>query len=89
MSRETVNLTCAELPGTEKVQGPDGSDLWTLAHEPFVRVTDKVELREGPGWAALPPLDDRHLREKIVAAYESLRHSLPGDVQVTLDRTSG
>ena len=89
MSRETLNLICAELPGTEQVQGPEGQDVWTLAHEPLVRVTDKVELREGGGWVALPPLSDHDLRERIVMAYESLRHELPGDVQVTLDRTSG
>ncbi len=89
MSRETVNLICAELPGTEKVREQDGTDVWALAHEPFARVSDQVEVREGPGWTALPPLDDRHLRERIVTAYEALRHSLPGDVQVTLDRTSG
>ncbi|EYD76748.1 hypothetical protein Rumeso_01706 [Rubellimicrobium mesophilum DSM 19309] len=84
-----MNLICAELPGTEKVQGEGGEDVWTLAHEPFARVSESVEVREGAGWVALPPLDDRHLRERIVVAYESLRHALPGDVQVTLDRTSG
>ena len=89
MSRETLNLICAELPGTEKVQGDAGQDVWTLAHEPFARVSTEVEVREGPGWVALPSLDDRHLRERIVEAYEALRHALPGDVQVTLDRTSG
>ncbi len=89
MSRETVNLICAELPGTEKVQGEAGEDVWTLAHRPFARVSHGVELREGEGWTALPPLSDHDLRERIVAAYESLRHALPGDVQVTLDRTSG
>ena len=89
MSRETLNLICAELPGTEKIAGPAGEDVWTLAHEPFARVGAEVEVRQGPGWIALPPLDDRHLRERIVTAYEALRHALPGDVQVTLDRTSG
>lgn len=89
MSRETLNLICAELPGTEKVRGGAGEDVWTLAHEPFARVGAEVEVREGAGWVALPPMDDRHLRERIVAAYEALRHALPGDVQVTLDRTSG
>ena len=71
MSRETLNLICAELPGTEKVREQDGTDVWTLAHEPFARVSDQVEVREGPGWTALPPLDDRHLRERIVTAYEA------------------
>ena len=89
MSRETLNLICAELPGTEKVAGPEGEDVWTIAHEPFAQVGTVVEVREGPAWVALPPLDDRHLRERIVQAYEALRHALPGDVQVTLDRTSG
>jgi hypothetical protein len=89
MSRETVNLICDELPGSEKVAGPGGEDIWTLAHEPFARVGEGVEIREGSGWAALPPLDDRHLRQRIVAAYESVRDSLPPDVRVTLDRTSG
>jgi hypothetical protein len=89
MSRETTNLICGELPGAEKVQGPDGEDVWTLAHEPFARVTDKVEVREGAGWAALPSLSNHDLRERIVTAYTSLRRTLPEDVQVTLDRTSG
>ena len=89
MSRETVNLTCAELPGTEKVQGAGGEDVWTIAHEPFARVSEAVEVREGAGWAALPPLDDRHLRQRIVEAYQAVRDRLPPDVRVTLDRTSG
>lgn len=89
MSRETMNLICAELPGTEKVQGPGGEDVWTIAHEPFARVGEAVEVREGPGWAALPPLDDRHLRQRIVEAYQAVRDRLPADVRVTLDRTSG
>lgn len=89
MSRETVNLICAELPGTEKVAGGPGEDLWTLAHEPLVRISDHVEVREGGGWVALPPMSDHDLRERIVVAYEALRHALPGDVQVSLDRTSG
>jgi hypothetical protein len=89
MTRQTMNLICAELPGTEKLADPGGGDLWTIAHEPFVRVGESVEVREGAGWAALPPLDDRHLRERIVQAYQQVRKSLPPDVRVTLDRTSG
>ena len=65
--------------GRERIGDRVGEDL---VQQPRV-------LREGPGWTALPPLDDRHLRERIVQAYEALRHALPGDVQVTLDRTSG
>ncbi|TNC68034.1 hypothetical protein [Rubellimicrobium roseum] len=89
MSRETVNLICAELPGTERVAGPEGDDLWTLAHEPLVRIGPEVQVREGGGWVALPPMSDHDLRERIVVAYEALRHALPGDVQASLDRTSG
>ena len=89
MSRETVNLICGELPGTEKVPGDGGTDVWTAAHEPFARVGDGVEVREGGVWVPMPVMSDHDLRERIVAAYETLRHSLPGDVQVTLDRTSG
>jgi hypothetical protein len=89
MSRETVNLICAELPGTEKVAGERGADVWTAAHVPFARVGEVVEVRENGAWLALPPLSDHDLRERIVAAYESLRAALPGEVQVTLDRTSG
>ena len=88
MSRETVNLICAELPGTERV--PDGAaDLWTAAHVPFARVGEVVEVREGGAWTALPPMSDHDLRERLVLAYEALRHALPGELQVTLDRTSG
>jgi hypothetical protein len=89
MSRETVNLICGELPGTEKVPGDMGTDVWTAAHEPFARVGEGVEVMEGGVWVPLPVMSDHDLRERIVAAYEALRHSLPGDVQVTLDRTSG
>ena len=89
MSRETVNLICGELPGTEKVPGDRGNDVWTAAHEPFARVGDGVEVMEGGVWVPLPVMSDHDLRERIVAAYEALRHSLPGEVQVTLDRTSG
>ncbi len=89
MSRETVNLICAELPGAEKVAGDAGEDVWTLAHEPFARVAETVEVREVETWTALPALSDHDLRERVVEAYEAVRHSLPGDVQVTLDRTSG
>ena len=89
MSRETVNLICAELPGTEKVSGPEGEDIWTLAHEPFARVADQVEIRQGAGWTALTPLSDHDLRDHIVQVYQAVRDALPADVQVTLDRTSG
>ncbi len=89
MSREIVNLTCAELPGTEKVPGPEGTDLWTAAHEPFARVGEQVEVREDGRWAEVPTSDLQVLRTRIVAAYETLRASLPPEVQPTLDRTSG
>lgn len=89
MSRATVNLICAELPGTEKVAGPEGEDLWTLAHEPFARVGEVVEVRDGGAWVALPPLDDHDVRGPIVEAYRMVRKSLPVEVRVTLDRTSG
>jgi hypothetical protein len=90
MSRETVNLTCAELPGTEKV--PEGArDLWTAAGEGFARVgEDGVEVRTDRGWETVPPeLAAREMREKIVDAYERLRHLLPAEDQPRLDRTSG
>ncbi|MBP1804482.1 hypothetical protein [Rubellimicrobium aerolatum] len=88
MSRETVNLICAELPGADKVAGPEG-DLWALAREPFARVGAVVEVREAAGWAVLPPLDDHAARERIVEAYRLVRASLPAGVRITLDRTSG
>jgi hypothetical protein len=89
MSRETVNLICAELPGTEKV--PEGArDLWTAAGEPFARVGEVVEVRAEAGWEALPPgLSAHDLRERIVEAYEALRDRLPPEDQPRLDRTSG
>lgn len=89
MSREITNLICDELPGTEKVAGPKGEDLWTIAHEPFARVGETVEVRTGAGWTALPPMNDHDLRERIVDAYQMVRKSLPKEVRVTLDRTSG
>ena len=89
MSRETVNLICAELPGTEKVAGPGAEDVWTLAHEPFARVGETIEVLDHGSWSPVTPLSDHDLRERIVAAYEDVRRSLPADVQVTLDRTSG
>jgi hypothetical protein len=89
MSRETVNLICAELPGTEKVAAPGNNDVWTLAHKPFARVGEKVEVLDQGSWSIVTPLSDHDLRERIVSAYEDVRRSLPGDVQVTLDRTSG
>ena len=90
MSRETANLICAELPGTEKVAGPDGRDVWTAAGVAFARVGDGIEVRTDEGWIALPPgVGDHAARERIVEAYERLRHRLPPEAQPRLDRTSG
>ena len=90
MSRGTVNLICAELPGTEKVPDPEGRDLWTAAGEAFARVGETIEVRSGDGWTALPPgTGDHAARERIVEAYERLRHLLPPEAQSRLDRTSG
>jgi hypothetical protein len=89
MSRETVNLLCAELPGAEKVA--EGAwDVWAAAGEPFARVGEGVEVRMAGGWEAVPADVSPHdLRERIVEAYESLRHRLPPEDQPRLDRTSG
>jgi hypothetical protein len=90
MSRETTNLICAELPGTEKVPAEGGQDLWTAAGEAFARVGDGIEVRMDEGWVALPSgLDTHAARERIVEAYERLRHRLPPEAQPRLDRTSG
>ena len=90
MSRETVNLICAELPGTEKVEGHDGADMWSAAGVGFARVRETVEVRTDRGWEAVPPgLPPHDLRERIVEAYERLRHLLPPEAQPRLDRTSG
>jgi hypothetical protein len=91
MSRETLNLICAELPGTEKVPGPGGRDLWTAAGLEFARVGDgPVEVKSEGEWQALPiGLPERALRERIVEAYEQLRRQLPAEDQPRLDRTSG
>ena len=90
MSRETVNLICAELPGTEKVPGPDGRDQWTAAGEEFAQVGEMVEVRTDGGWEAVPRgLPEPELRARIVEAYERLRHLLPAEDQPRLDRTSG
>lgn len=86
MSRETVNLLCAELPGTEKVS-EGGWDLWTAAGREFARVGERVEVRTDLGWEAVPK--GRDLRDRIVEAYERLRHQLPPEDQPRLDRTSG
>lgn len=91
MSRTTVNLLCAELPGTEKVPDTAGRDLWTAAGEAFARVGESsIEVRTDAGWEALPPGSSAaELRERIVDAYERLRHLLPAGDQPRLDRTSG
>jgi hypothetical protein len=95
MSHETINLICAELPGTEKVALAPGVDGWTVGGEPFARVVgEKVEVRRGDvgeaAWAALPlGGPEAGLRPSIVEAYELVRGSVPQEVQVTLDRTSG
>lgn len=91
MSHETLNLICAELPGTEKAPQAGGRDLWTAAGEAFARVGDEaVEVRAAEGWVPLPAgLSEHDLRERIVEAYERLRHLLPPEDQPRLDRTSG
>lgn len=90
MSRATVNLICAELPGTEKVPDGEGRDLWTAAGEGFARVGEGIEVRTDEGWTALPAgVGDHAARERIVEAYERLRHLLPPEAQPKLDRTSG
>ncbi len=91
MSRETLNLICAELPGTEKVPEPGGRDLWTAAGQAFARVGDAgIEVRTETGWTALPGgLSERQLRDRVVDAYERLRDLLPAEDQPRLDRTSG
>lgn len=90
MSRETVNLICAELPGTEKVAEPGGRDLWSAGGKEFARVGERIEVRTDRGWEALPPgLGDHAARERIVEAYERLRHLLPPGEGARLDRTSG
>ncbi len=89
MSRETVNLLCAELPGAEKVTN-GGWDIWTAAGHEFARVGERIEVRTDLGWAPVPPdFSDHDLRERIVEAYERLRHRLPPEDQPRLDRTSG
>ena len=90
MTRGTVNLLCAELPGTEKV--PEGClDAWTAAGEAFARVGDEgVDVKTDRGWETVPSgVPEREMREKIVEAYERLRHLLPAEDQPRLDRTSG
>lgn len=90
MSRGTANLHCAELPGTEKLA--DGAvDRWTAAGEDFARVGDEgVEVKTDRGWERVPPgAPEREMRERIVEAYERLRHLLPAEDQPRLDRTSG
>ena len=90
MSRETVNLICAELPGTEKMPGENGQDLWTAAGQAFARVGQVIEVRTDEGWRPLPQgVPDREARNRIVEAYERLRHLLPPEDQPRLDRTSG
>ena len=90
MSRETVNLLCAELPGAERLDGPDGWDLWTAAGQEFARVGDRIEVRMDEGWVPVPSgVPDHDVRERIVEAYERLRHRLPPEDQPRLDRTSG
>lgn len=93
MSHETINLICAELPGTEKAELAQGVDGWTVGGEPFARVLgEAVEVRGGEeaSWVGLPlGAPEAELRPSIVEAYELVRGSLPEDVQVTLDRTSG
>ena len=92
MSRETINLICAELPGAEREER-DGGTLWTAAREPFARVEpDGITvsvLRDG-GWEASgPDTPPAALRERIAEAYVAARKRLPRDVRITLDRTSG
>lgn len=90
MSRGTVNLICAELPGAERLPESGGRDLWTAAHEAFARVGEVIEVRTDTGWTALPAeLPERAVRERIVEAYERLRQLLPPEEQPKLDRTSG
>lgn len=91
MSHETINLICAELPGTEKAALADGVDGWTVGGQPFARVVGTaVEVRGAEGsWVGLALGPEAELRPRIVEAYERVRGSLPQDIQVTLDRTSG
>lgn len=91
MSRSVISLICAELPGTEKAPGPSGRDDWSAAGEEFARVGDEtVEVRDESGWTELPRgLPEPEVRERIVEAYERLRHLLPAEDQPRLDRTSG
>lgn len=92
MSRETLNLICAELPGAER-EDRDGGTLWTAAHEPFARVEADgitVSVLRGGAWEASgPDTPPATLRDRIAEAYTEARHRLPEEVRVTLDRTSG
>lgn len=90
MSRETLNLICAELPGAERMPGVEGGDLWTAAGEGFARVGEGIEVRMDGGWVPVSVgLPEREIRDRIVEAYERLRHMLPPEDQPRLDRTSG
>ena len=90
MSRETMNLICAELPGAEKLSGAEDRDIWAAAGEPFARAGPVIEVRLDSGWVPLPQgVPEREARERIVEAYERLRHLLPAEDQPRLDRTSG
>ncbi len=91
MSRETLNLICAELPGAEKNPGPNSRDLWTAGGRAFARVSDfGIEVATDTGWTALRrDASDQEIRAGVVDAYERLRHRLPAEDQPRLDRTSG
>ena len=101
MSRETINLICSELPGSDRSEA-SGGDVWTVGGETFATIAagrGGVSVRRGDAggqawtdaaWIELPvetTQDD--LRRSIVDSYEIVRKSLPEEVQVTLDRTSG
>lgn len=115
MSRATINLLCADLPGAE-VSDPwgGGHDAWKVGGEVFAVVStvtpgvsvrtagiDEAEMLVAAGIAARAPTMHRswvsvpfespesELRHRIVSSYEIVRRSLPKDIQVTLDRTSG
>ncbi len=98
MSRETINLICAELPGAEKAEPRGEEDVWTVGTQPFARIVaeevvvrrDGAEGRSEGIWVTLPfGTPDAELRRHIVESYELIRGRLPKAVQVTLDRTSG
>lgn len=70
MSRGTINLICAELPGTEKSDAQDGAqDVWTVGGEEFARLGG-----EAPGISVM--CADTATAEMLIAG--GVAHAAPG-----------